>query len=85
MVYHRVAIDMSITDDEKSIIDFTTISNYVLLLPELGGYGYTIADTLSLYYIIDSEWKELDNNMKFSSPMSPGCCYSGMKSIMHRV
>ena len=85
MVYHRVVIDMSITDDEKSIIDLTTISNYVLLLPELGGYGYTITDILSLYYSIDSEWKELDKNTKFSSPISPGCWYEGTKSTIHRV
>ena len=75
MVYHRVDIDMSITDDEKSIIDLTTINNYVLLLPELGGYGYNIAETLPLHSIIDSECKELDKSMKLSSPMSPGFCY----------
>ena len=33
IIYHRVVIDMSITDDEKMILDFTTISNYVLMLP----------------------------------------------------
>ena len=37
MVYPHVVIDMSITDDEKSIIDLTIISKYMLLLPKLGG------------------------------------------------
>ena len=44
------------------------------MLLEQGGYGYT-KNTLSLYYIIDSEWKELDKNTKLRSPMLPGCCY----------
>ena len=49
MVYHAIVIDMS----KKENIDTTTISNYVLLLPELGEFGYTNIDNLSLYYIID--------------------------------
>lgn len=32
----------------------------MLLLPELGRYGHTNTDTLSLYYIIESNWRELD-------------------------
>ena len=38
MVYHRIIVEMSINDDEKSTIDLTTISNYVLLLIEPVGY-----------------------------------------------
>ena len=63
MVYHSVVIDMSKTEEELCKVDTTAISSYVLLLPELGEYGYTKIDTLSLYYIIVSEWKELDQNM----------------------
>ena len=75
MVYHTIIIDMSKKEDELCNIDTTSISNYVLLLPELGEFGYTNIDNMSLYYIIDSEWKELDRHLKFVSPKSPGTSY----------
>ena len=75
MVYHNGVIAMSKTEEEFCKVDTTVISNYVLLLPELGEYGYTKIDTLSLYYIIDSEWKELDQMMQLKIPSSPGCSY----------
>ena len=75
MIYYRVFIEMSITDDENSIIDLTKINNYMLLLPELRGYRYTVTDTLTLYYIMDSEWKELDKHTKFRITMAQGFCY----------
>ena len=75
MVYHTIIIDMSKREDELCNIDTTSISNYVLLLPELGEFGYTNIDNMSLYYIIDSEWKELDRHLKFVSPKSPGTSY----------
>ena len=55
--HYNDVIDMSKTDDELCHVDTTAISNYVLLLLELGEYGYTYIDALLLYYIIDSEWK----------------------------
>ena len=66
---------MSINDDEFCNVDLTTISNYVLLLPELGEYGYTNVDTLSSNYIINSECKEVVIYMKLKNPMSSGFCY----------
>ena len=33
IIYPVFFIDMSITDDEKNIIDLTTISKYMLMLP----------------------------------------------------
>ena len=66
---------MSKIDDGLYYIDTTTISNYLLLLPELGEHGYTPVDIPSVYYIIDSQWKELDQYMYLKSPTSPGCCY----------
>ena len=53
MVYHTIVINMSKTDDELRNIDITTINNYVLLITELGEYGHTNIDKLSLYYIIE--------------------------------
>ena len=75
MVYHSVVIDMSKTEEELCKVDTTVVSSYVLLLPELGEYGYTKIDTLSLDYIIDSEWKELDQNTQLKITSSPGCSY----------
>ena len=62
MVYHNDVIDMS-KADELCNVYIATISNYVLLLPELEEYRYHNIDTLSLYYTIDSKWKELDKYM----------------------
>ena len=54
---------------------FSSIDNFVLLLPELGGYGYTNDNKLSLYYIIDSDWNELNKDMQMISPKTPNCFY----------
>ena len=62
-------------DDELCKVDTATISNYALLSPALGEYGYTNIDKLSLYYIIESEWKDLDRYIQFNLPKSPGCSY----------
>ena len=74
MVYHNV-VDMSKTDDGLCNVDTTTISKCLLLLPELGEHGYTTVDISSVYSILDSQWKELDQYMQLKSPTSPGCCY----------
>ena len=77
MVYHDIVVDMSIsnTDDGSCNVDTTVISNYSLLSPELGEHGHITIDIPSVYYIIDSQWKELDQYMQLKSPTSPGCCY----------
>ena len=61
--------------------DTTTFSNYVLLLPEFREHGYTTIHTPSLYYIIDSEWKELDQDMQLKITTSPRCCYSAKNDL----
>ena len=49
------------------------ISKYILLLPKLGELGYANNQHTTLYYAIDSEWNELNENMIFRRPISPGC------------
>ena len=60
---------MSLTENDiLSVFDFSSIDNFVILLPEHGGYGYTNDDKLSLYYMIDSDWNELNEDMHMISP-----------------
>ena len=68
MVYHNVVVDMSKTDDRLCNVDTTTISNYLLLLPELGEHGYITIDIPSVYYIIDSQWNKLDQYYTVEDP-----------------
>ena len=46
-----------------------------MLLPEIGVSGFNLKGGLPLYYIINSEWDELNDNMECSSPKTPGCDY----------
>ena len=74
--FHNINIDMSLIDNGiLSVFDVSSIVNLVLLLPELRRYGYTNDNKISLYYIIDSDWNELNNNMQMISPKTPYCTY----------
>ena len=46
-----------------------------MLLPEIGTDGYHLMHCMSLYYIVDSDQNELNDNMEFRTPKSPGCIY----------
>ena len=58
---------------QLNAIDEDNISNYILLLPELGKNGYIQSEQYSSYYVIDSEWNELNCNMEFIKPRAPNC------------
>ena len=74
--FHNININMSLTDkDLLSVFDVSSIDNFVLLLLELGGYGYKNDNKLSLYFIIDSEWNELNKDMQMISPKTLNCFY----------
>ena len=75
MNFHKVTMDLSRTDLDLYDIDKKKISNYVLLLPELEKSGFIHQQMYSSYYVIDSEWNELDSNMKFIKPRAPYCNY----------
>ena len=61
--YHRIEIHALITDNDLGVFDVSSISNFLLPLPEFEGYGYKHGNNLSLYYIIDSEWNGLLKDM----------------------
>ena len=74
MTYHKVLFDLSLTDLELLPFEEDAIDNYLLLLPELGKDGYINVEQNASYYMIDSEWNEL-NEKKNIPPKSPGCTY----------
>ena len=70
MSYHNVDIDMILTNND--LIEFAEkyITTQLLLLPELGKAGYINIEEYSMYYIIDSEWNELNHVMQSRCPTS---------------
>jgi len=75
MNFHTVKMNVVLTDADFAEIEEMKITKYILLLPKLGDLGYANNEEASLYYVIDSEWNELNENMHFSRPTSPGCKY----------
>ena len=63
------------TDTDLVELEEMKITKYILLLPRWGVFGYTNNQYSSLYYVIDSEWNKLNENIKFSRPTSPGYKY----------
>ena len=51
------------------------IKYFILALPELSINGYINEQCGCSYYVIDSHWNELDQQIKFKKPKSPGCKY----------
>ena len=54
MNYHKVDLDLSLTDLDLLNLNKSNIMNYLLLLPELCKDGYIHVESNSYYYIIDS-------------------------------
>ena len=75
MVYHGIKIDLDTTDVNLISIEEENISKFILLLPELCSTGYIKSLQNNSYYIIDSEWNELDEHMNWNRPKSPGSTY----------
>ena len=75
MHFHKVKMNLVLTDSELQPFDECYISNYILLLPELDKEGYINIQGNGSYYVIDSEWNELGCDMKLISPKSPNCIY----------
>ena len=72
MVFHSIKIDMGITDFTLSSFDSSLVNRYILFLPELDTDGYQKGKDICFYYCIDSGWNELNENMVFRQPKSPG-------------
>ena len=75
MNYHLTNLDLSLTDFDLLPFEDKMITNYILLLPELSKIGYFHLQKNASYYVIDSEWNELDKANNFMPPKSPECKY----------
>ena len=75
MNYHTINFDLSLTEFDLLPFEDKMITNYLLLLPELSKIGYIHVQKNASYYIIDSEWNELDKSNSFIPPKSPECNY----------
>ena len=75
MNFHQVNMNLAATDSQLQPFDEGFISNYLLLLPELDKEGYINLQGNGSYYIIDSDWNELDSHILLSPPKSPNCKY----------
>ena len=75
MNFHMINFDLSVTDLDLLPFDDSMITNYLLLLPELSKTGYVNVPKNASYYVIDSEWNELDSSNMFVQPKSPECTY----------
>ena len=73
--YFKVSMDLSKTDLDLIPFDKNEIVKYILLLPEINEYGYMTKDQSASYYVIDSDWNELNQYMEFMKPYSPNCKY----------
>ena len=75
MNFHQVEINENITDLQLRQIDESSFKRYILLLPELSRVGYNTISGCGSYYIIDSEWNELNPKIQFVPPQAPHCTY----------
>ena len=68
---------MTITDFSLKQFGVSDIKNFLMALPKIGisGYRYQLSNQSSLYYIIDSEWNELNENDELKAPGIPGCTF----------
>ena len=73
--FHNIAVDMNMTDYSLECFRKEIINQFILLLPEMETSGYKAGGNMCMYYVINSEWNELDENLVFSTPRTPGCIY----------
>ena len=76
MSFHHVDFDFSTPDNGMKIINELLIEKYLLMLPEIKiKHSIIKSDDSTIYYCIDSNWQELDENIKLIYPRSPFCKY----------
>ena len=76
MSFHHLDFDISTPDNGMKIIDDLFIEKYLLMLPEIKiEDSITKTGDITIYYCIDSNWQELDENIKLMYPRSPFCKY----------
>ena len=75
MHFHEMKMDVSKTQYDLIGLKRSDIYCYILALAKADANGFINVECNSLYYIIDSNWNELSEEMDFISPRSPGCKY----------
>ena len=75
MHFHKMIMDLSLTKFDLVSLKVGDILCYLFLLPQVNINGFHNIECHSLFYVIDSNWQELDDQMKMRRPMSPGCKY----------
>ena len=75
MHFHEMKMDLSLTKLDLSSFKYIDINSYLLLLPEANIKGFINIECQSLFYVIDSNWNELDDNMIMETPKSQECKY----------
>ena len=76
MSFHHVDFDFSTPDNGMKIIDDLLIEKYLLMLSEIKiEHSIIKSGGITIYYCIDTNWQELDENIKLIYPQSPFCKY----------
>ena len=75
MHFHDIILNLSINKLDLKEVRKSVITDYILALPELRIDGYMNEQCGCSYYVIDSNWNELDQHMQFNKPKSPECKY----------
>ena len=75
MYFHNIIMNLSMIKTDLIPISKSDIKEFILALPELSINGYINEQCGCSYYVIDSHWNELDQQMQFKKPKSPGCKY----------
>ena len=76
MSFHHVDFEFSTPDNGMKIIDEFLIEKYLLILLEITiEHSIIKSGDSTIYYCIDSNWQELDENKKLIYPRLPFCKY----------
>ena len=72
MNFHAVKVNTLLKNNDLQELEENNSTKYMILLSELGELGCINIQNSVLYYIIDSEWNDLNKSLLFSCPKSPG-------------
>ena len=75
MSFHKVSLDENATEFDIDVVEQSEFIRYIILLPKMDDSWNTFKYTENVYYIIDSDWCELDIDMQWRKPKSPKCKY----------
>ena len=75
MSFHKVSLDEKATEFDIDVVEQSEFIRYIILLPRMDDSWNTFKYTENVYYIIDSDWCELDIDMQWRKPRSPKCKY----------